>query len=195
MQIAVDGGAGVGKSTVARLLAERLDISYVNTGAMYRAIAWAVDAGLNLDNVDIDSDGDEIWVNGENIGQRLYNERIDDLSSQLSSKPEVRQKLVSLQQQIATRKSVVMEGRDIGTVVLPDADLKVYLTASVEERARRRADQRAESFEVIKQMIVERDERDRQGHGRQPASNAVYIDTTSLDAQGVVDEIIKYLEN
>lgn len=193
MKIAVDGGAGVGKSTVARLLAQRLGILYVNTGAMYRAIAWALHEGLSLDEIDMDLEGEDVWVNGQNVTDSLYNELMDDLSSQYSSRPDVRQKLIALQQKLAQNKDVVMEGRDIGTVVLPDADLKLYLTASVEERARRRALQRNEDIEIIKQAIEERDERDREGFQRHMAEDAVVLNTDGLSIDEVVERALAAL--
>lgn len=193
MKIAVDGGAGVGKSTVARLLAQRLGILYVNTGAMYRAIAWALHEGLSLDEIDMDLEGQDVWVNGQNVTDSLYNELMDDLSSQYSSRPDVRQKLIVLQQKLAQNKDVVMEGRDIGTVVLPDADLKLYLTASVEERARRRALQRNEDIETIKQAIEERDKRDREGFQRHMAEDAVVLNTDGLSIDEVVEQALAAL--
>jgi len=193
MKIAVDGGAGVGKSTIARMLAERLGILYVNTGAMYRAIAWALHEGLSLDEIEIDLEGDQVWVNRQNVTESLYNDLMDDLSSQYSSRPEVRQKLITLQQTLAQNKSVVMEGRDIGTVVLPDADVKFYLTASVEERARRRALQRNEDIEAIKQAIEERDGRDEQGFDRYAAPDAIALSTDGLDIEGVLKKALAFI--
>ncbi len=194
MKIAVDGGAGVGKSTIARLLAKKLDILYVNTGAMYRAIAWALHEGLSLDEIEMDLEGDQVWVNGQNVTKNLYNELMDDLSSQYSSRPEVRQKLITLQQTLAQNKSVVMEGRDIGTVVLPDADVKFYLTASVKERARRRALQRNEDMETIKQAIEERDGRDKQGFDRHAAPDAIELCTDGLDIDGVLKKALNSIK-
>src|SRR3990170_4929024 len=144
MKIAVDGVAGVGKSTIARLLAKRLGILYVNTGAMYRAVAWGQQRDLSLEDIHIQVQGESVWVNGCDVTDQLYNGALD--------------------------QDVVMEGRDIGSVVLPDADLKLYLTASLAERARRRSRQRGEQEEAaVQEELSERDLRDGQGFGRTAA--------------------------
>lgn len=194
MKIAVDGVAGVGKSTIARLLAERLGVLYVNTGAMYRAVAWGERHGLGLDDMRIRVQAESVWVNDRDVTDELYNAAIDQRASQLATQPRVRRKLIALQRQIAREHDVVMEGRDIGSVVLPDADLKLYLTASVEERARRRSLQRGVREADVREELMERDLRDGQGFGRTAAEDAVWLDTEGLDAAAVVDEVIGHLK-
>lgn len=194
MKIAVDGVAGVGKSTIARLLAERLGVLYVNTGAMYRAVAWGERHGLGLDDMRIRVQAESVWVNDRDVTDELYNAAIDQRASQLATQPRVRRKLIALQRQIAREHDVVMEGRDIGSVVLPDADLKLYLTASVEERARRRSLQRGVREADVREELLERDLRDGQGFGRTAAEDAVWLDTEGLDAAAVVDEVIGHLK-
>lgn len=194
MKIAVDGVAGVGKSTIARLLAERLGVLYVNTGAMYRAVAWGERHGLSLDDMRIRVQAESVWVNDRDVTDELYNAAIDQRASQLATQPRVRRKLIALQRQIAREHDVVMEGRDIGSVVLPDADLKLYLTASVEERARRRSLQRGVREADVREELLERDLRDGQGFGRTAAEDAVWLDTEGLDAAAVVDEVIGHLK-
>lgn len=195
MQIAVDGPAGVGKSTVARLLAERLGALYVNTGAMYRALAWGVRQGLPLEEIRIELDPQgKVWVNGNEVGEELYTPELDRWASRLAARPEVRRRLIALQRELAAARDVVMEGRDIGTVVLPQADLKLYLVASLEERARRRARQRGEPLEWVRRALAERDARDAQGFERRPAPDAVTIDTERLSAEAVVEQALAYLK-
>ena len=195
MKIAVDGVAGVGKSTIARLLAKRLGILYVNTRAMYRAVAWGQQRDLSLEDIHIQVQGESVWVNGCDVTDQLYNGAIDQLASQLATQPRVREKLIALQRQIARDQDVVMEGRDIGSVVLPDADLKLYLTASLAERARRRSRQRGEQEEAaVQEELSERDLRDGQGFGRTAAQDAVWLDTEGMDVHAVVEEAIRHLK-
>lgn len=195
MQIALDGPAGVGKSTVAKALAKRLGWLYVNTGAMYRAMAWAANRNIDLDTVQIRLSGTRVYVNDRDVTDELYTDEVDRRTSQLATQARVRERLIELQRAIALGQNVVMEGRDIGTVVLPQADLKIYLTASLEERARRRAKQRGKATQQdILDMLKERDARDREGFGRHPAPDAVLLNTDGVDVDTVVERVLACLK-
>lgn len=213
MKIAIDGPAGAGKSTVARAVAKALGMLYVDTGAMYRAVALAcLETGTPVhdeqavaavaDQVRLDFDdhpsGQRLLLNGADVTDRLRDPAVTRLSSPISAIAGVRRALVAHQQAMARDRAVVMEGRDIGTVVLPDADLKVFLTASLAERARRRyleligrgtpADP-----EAVEADIRERDERDstRSLSPLQPAPDAVILNTDKLSAEQVVARIME----
>jgi len=149
LSVAIDGPAGAGKSTVARRVAEALEYTYIDTGAMYRAVAWAVleegilpqesEAVSDLaERLEIHLEPGRVWVDGREITNFIRTPEISNLTSPLSKLPRVRARMVALQQAMARRGGVVMEGRDIGSVVLPEAEVKVFLTASPEERVRRR---------------------------------------------------------
>ncbi len=195
MQIALDGPAGVGKSTVAKALAKRLGWLYVNTGAMYRAMAWADNQGIDLNEVQIRVSASRVYVNDQDVTEALYTDEVDRRTSELATQARVRDRLIELQRTIARGQNVVMEGRDIGTVVLPQADLKIYLTASLEERARRRAKQRGEDEqESILEMLDERDARDREGFGRHPAADAVLLSTDDVGVDAVVERVLACLK-
>lgn len=208
--IAIDGPAGVGKSTVARKLAARLGYTYIDSGAMYRAVAYRV---LQA-NLDVATDADKIaalagrlhfefrrvrgeqhlFTNGEDVEEAIRTPKVGNLSSPVSAIPEVRQHLVAVQRQMAAGGGVVMEGRDIGTVVLPDAEVKIFLTASVEERARRRQSQLRErgierNFEEILREQQQRDERDstRAVAPLRQTSDARKVVTDSMTEDEVVD--------
>jgi cytidylate kinase len=212
-QIAIDGPAGAGKSTVARRVAQELGYVYVDTGAMYRALAWAVltqnvppdDAGavcllaetlaVRLETGPV---GPRVFVGDTEITGEIRTPEISRLTSPLSALPCVRHRLAALQREMGERGGVVMEGRDIGTVVLPQAEVKVFLTASLEERARRR---KAEllgrgvtvSLEDLQRDIAERDMRDgsRDVAPMVPAADATILDSDRLDADGVVAAILR----
>ena len=176
--IAIDGPAGVGKSTVARRLAKRLGLIYIDTGAMYRTVALAADRAKIREFTDETmaplmskirisfTDDSRVLLHGEDVAQYIRSARITDLSSKVSAVPVVREGLVALQRKIGAKGGIVMEGRDIGTVVFPNAGCKIFLTASPEERARRRRDQlismgkEADYDEILRDMKI-RDERDR----------------------------------
>ncbi|MEM8778268.1 MAG: bifunctional pantoate--beta-alanine ligase/(d)CMP kinase [Cyanobacteria bacterium P01_G01_bin.49] len=214
--IAIDGPAGAGKSTVTRLVADALNLTYLDTGAMYRAIAWLV---LQSD-VDVqdetaiaelvsqatlefippsDHHSLEISINGENVTQKIRTPEVTALVSPISAQAAVRQKLVNYQQEIGKRGGVVAEGRDIGTNVFPDAEVKIFLTASVKERARRRAldfqaqGQKDIDFEALEQDIQQRDDQDshRTIAPLRQATDAMQIDTDGLTIQEVTDKIIQ----
>lgn len=214
--IAIDGPAGAGKSTIAKKLAADLGYVYVDTGAMYRAMAYyflqnniaaddeaAISAACPDVNVTIEyKDGaQQVILNGENVNGVIRNEEVGNMASATSVYPVVRTKLVELQRQLAAKQSVIMDGRDIGTVVLPDANVKIYLTASSKVRAKRRYDELTAKGEkcdldAIEQDIIDRDYRDmhRDTSPLKQADDAVLLDSSDLDIDGVVakmKEIIK----
>lgn len=216
INIAIDGPAGAGKSTIAKRLAKELGYIYVDTGAMYRAMAYyflknqisAEDENriaAACEHVDITiryQDGEQqVILNGENVNGVIRNEEVGNMASSTSVYPVVRKKLVELQQQLAVKENVIMDGRDIGTVVLPNADVKIYLTASSKVRAKRRYEELTSKGEVcdleqIEQDIIDRDYRDmnRETSPLKQADDAVLLDSSNLDIDGVVEkmkEIIK----
>lgn len=209
--IAIDGPAGAGKSTIAKKLAADLGYVYVDTGAMYRAMAYyflqnniaaddeaAISAACPDVNVTIEyKDGaQQVILNGENVNGVIRNEEVGNMASAISVYPVVRTKLVELQRQLAAKQSVIMDGRDIGTVVLPDANVKIYLTASSKVRAKRRYDELTAKGEkcdldAIEQDIIDRDYRDmhRETSPLKQADDAVLLDSSDLDIDGVVAKI------
>lgn len=210
--IAIDGPSGAGKSAIASALAKRLGYEYIDTGALYRTIAYiAVREGGDLstkellkrvDAQSIDYKDGAVQLNGEALGDVIRTEAISQKTSQLSKEPAVRDYLLSLQRRLAKDGGVVMEGRDIGTVVLPSADVKFFLTASEEERARRRYEQRLASgeavdMETIKADIHARDERDknRAVAPLKQAADAILVDSTAMSEEEVLDTMVNYVEN
>ena len=210
--IAIDGPSGAGKSAIASALAKRLGYEYIDTGALYRTIAYiAVKEGGDLsteellkrvDAQSIDYKDGAVQLNGEALGDVIRTEAISQKTSQLSKEPAVRDYLLSLQRRLAKDGGVVMEGRDIGTVVLPSADVKFFLTASEEERARRRYEQRlafgeAVDMETIKADIHARDERDknRAVAPLKQAADAILVDSTTMSEEEVLDTMANYVEN
>ncbi|MBQ9886381.1 MAG: (d)CMP kinase [Lachnospiraceae bacterium] len=209
--IAIDGPAGAGKSTIAKIVAERLSFIYIDTGAMYRAIAiYFIDNEVNLDddeeiinacsNIDIsikyEGGVQQVILNGENVTSRLRDEEVGRMASICSVFAPVREKLVKLQQSLATKEDVVMDGRDIGTVVLPNANVKVYLTASSKARAKRRYLELTQkgiscNIEEIEEEIIERDKRDmeRKISPLRKAEDAVLVDSSNLSIEEVVEAI------
>ena len=210
--IAIDGPAGAGKSTIAKRVAKQKGFIYVDTGAMYRAMALYliknhVDPkddlaiGENCKNADITiqyQDGEQIvLLNGENVNGLIRTEEVGNMASVSSANMEVRKKLVELQQKLAKTSDVVMDGRDIGTCVLPDANVKVYLTASSKERASRRYKElmaKGENcdLDTIEKDIIERDHRDmtRENSPLKQADDATLIDSSDMTIDEVVDAII-----
>ncbi len=218
--IAIDGPAASGKSTVGEALAERLDYLYFDTGVMYRAVTWAaLDQGISVEDgeklttlaeqleIDItdatENDGRQYTVlaDGVDVTWAIRTPVVDAHVSAVSAHAGVRWALVPKQRQIAVKEPVVMVGRDIGTVVLPDADLKIYLDATVEERARRRwqemeARGKHTDYEDVLQSMRRRDKIDsnRDVSPLRPAQDAVIIDTTDLSVNEVVDETVRLVE-
>ena len=213
MKIAIDGPAGAGKSTISKEVAKKLGIIYIDTGAMYRAIGLAaVRSGIDtkdaegvksvLDKVDVTishSDGtQQIFLNGENVSEEIRLPEISVAASNVAVIPEVRLKLVELQRSLAEKCDVIMDGRDIGTYVLPNAEIKIFLTASVDERARRRYKELLEKgvktdFDEVKADMEYRDKND-SGRDFAPlreADDSITLDNTDITAQEAADEICR----
>lgn len=211
--IAIDGPAAAGKSTVAKKVAEKLHYVYIDTGAMYRSLTYKVlqdnidmkdeNAVLNLlkkTNILLDQHFD-VYVNNEKITAEIRTSDVTDHVSLIASYPSVREEMVTRQQKLATDRGVVMDGRDIGTRVLPDAEVKVFLIASVEERAKRRHEENVtkhlpSNFEQIKLDIEKRDRMDteRTASPLKKADDAIEIDTTSLPIEDVVNKILSLVQ-
>lgn len=212
--VAIDGPAGAGKSTIAKLVAKEKGYIYVDTGAMYRALAiHFLKKGIAPENtedvIEACSDADvsiryedgaqQVYLNGENVSGMLRTEEVGNMASKTSAVPEVREKLLELQRTLAKENDVIMDGRDIGTNILPDADVKIYLTASVGTRARRRYDELKEKGEdcdldQIAQDIKERDERDmnRETAPLKKAEDAILVDSSYMTIPEVVSEICSH---
>lgn len=206
MQIAIDGPAGSGKSTVAKKIAEKLNIIYIDTGAMYRAITLKLkDIDKKIyeqacNNTNIEFINNKIFLDGKDVSSQIRSEEISKLTSDISKIDFVRKKLVSIQKEIADKNSVVMEGRDITTVVLPDADYKFYLSASPEIRAKRRTLQLKEKglnadYEEILRDIKKRDNNDikRENSPLKVADDAIVIDSSNLTADESIEKILSYI--
>lgn len=209
--VAIDGPAGAGKSTIAKLLAKEKGYIYVDTGAMYRGLAvHFLDQGIRADDVPAviravedarveikyEDGTQQVYLNGNNITSRLRSEEAGRMASATARIPEVRKKLLMLQKNLAKEQDVVMDGRDIGTCVLPDADVKVFLTASVEKRAKRRYDELKEKgescdLETIKEDIRKRDEQDmtRETAPLKQAEDAHLVDSSDMTIGEVVRAI------
>ena len=211
--VAIDGPAGAGKSTIAKLVAKEKGYVYVDTGAMYRGLAiHFLENGIEAEekekiaeackDADVTiryEDGQQqVYLNGKNITAKLREEAVGNMASKSSAIPEVRAKLLELQRELARKEDVIMDGRDIGTCVLPEADVKVFLTASVETRAKRRYDELVEKgvacdLEEIARDIAERDERDstREIAPLKQAEDAVLVDSSHMTIEEVVAAIVK----
>lgn len=212
--IAIDGPAGAGKSTIAKAVARELGYVYIDTGAMYRAVGlFCLDHAIALTDevrvseavrdIDItiayDEEGaQQVFLNGANVSTRIRTQQVGDAASTVSQYPAVREKMVKLQQSLAEHTSVVMDGRDIASKVLPNADTKIYLTASVEERARRRANELREKGELcdiaeVEAEIRARDDRDmhRQHSPLIQVPEAVLVDSSTLTIDETIDRILE----
>ena len=212
--IAIDGPAGAGKSTIARRVAKELSFIYVDTGAMYRAMALYL-LHKNVDRTNTEQIGEVcqnaeisieyqngeqiVLLNGENVNAYLRTEEVGNMASKTSAIPAVREKLLELQKTLAREKDVIMDGRDIGTNILPNADVKIYLTASVETRAKRRYDELASKgescdFDEIARDIKERDERDmtREIAPLKKAEDAILVDSSDMTIDEVVSKICSF---
>ncbi|MDM0562037.1 (d)CMP kinase [Clostridium perfringens] len=210
--VAIDGPAGAGKSTIAKIIGEKFNLMYINTGSMYRAVtlkalennisAEEVDKLLvMIDGMDMHFENDELILNGENINSLITMPNISKNVSAYASIREVRERLVNLMRKMALKYSVIMDGRDIGTVVLKDANFKFFLTASPKERADRRYKELMGkgvevNYDEILQDIIKRDYLDsnREVDPLRKAEDAIEIDTTGIGIMGVVEKISSYME-
>ncbi|MDF2877574.1 MAG: (d)CMP kinase [Clostridia bacterium] len=214
--IAIDGPAGAGKSTIAKRLAKKLGCTYIDTGAMYRAVGlyciWQhvdyrdeakVEEVIFSLKIDLDTEGERqiIYLNGRDISQAIRTDEVAAAASKVATYKEVREVLVKAQRQMQSEKSVVMDGRDIGTVVMPDATLKIFLTASVDERAKRRFEEYCKrgltvSMVELTKDIMDRDYQDthREISPLKKAIDAIEVDTTALSIDEIVDKIMILME-
>ncbi|NMA66258.1 MAG: (d)CMP kinase [Clostridiaceae bacterium] len=216
VHIAIDGPSGAGKSTMAKLLSKRLGFIYLDTGAMYRALALKA-IRMNIDTKDREkviellpsldikiiykSGSQVILLDGEDVSEKIRTDQVSMGASNVSAIPEVREKLVRMQQEIASNNNVVMDGRDIGTHVLPNAQIKIFLTASVTERAKRRYNELfqkgllTKSYEELVKEIETRDYNDsnRSVSPLRKADDAILLDTSTLSIEETVEEILKII--
>ena len=216
MKIAIDGPAGAGKSTISKSVAKMLNYIYIDTGAMYRSVGLAaIKAGLDtrsetelqriINNISIETKNDEhgqkFFLNGKDVTKEIRKPEVSIAASNVATIPSVRLKLVDIQRKLAEKSSVVMDGRDIGTYVLPNAELKIFLTADVDERARRRykelIEKKAETnFESVREEILFRDKNDseRDFAPLKQADDAVLLDTTNMSIDEVINKILSLVE-
>ncbi len=208
-QIAIDGPSGAGKSTIAKRVAEELAIDYIDTGAMYRAVGLKIlRLGIPMEenetlfemlgDTDVDFSEGRVYLDGEDVSDVIRTQEVSKAASDCSAFATVRRKLVELQQAMGKRKSVIMDGRDIGTVVLKDAEYKFYLTATAEERAMRRfkelqAKGSSDTYEKVLEDVNKRDYNDmhREVDPLRQAEDAVLIDSTNMSIEEVVDFVIE----
>lgn len=206
-QVAIDGPAGSGKSTISKLIADKLKMTHIDTGAMYRAVTLiAIESHIDLndekaydflESIEISYKEDKIFVNDRDVTEEIRSKEVTNNVSLVSSFPYVRRKMVDLQKQTAEKGRVIMDGRDIGTVVLPNANIKIFLTAKVEERAKRRQLEKINKghnvdLDKLVEEIKTRDQKDstRKESPLKKADDAIEIDTTNLDINQVVEKII-----
>lgn len=212
IQIAIDGPAGAGKSTIAKIVAERLNYTYIDTGAMYRALTLkALKEHINLENAESVTDlllktaielkpsvqGQLVYLDGQNVSKEIRSNEVTGNVSKVASHATMREIMVERQRQMAERGGVVMDGRDIGTAVLPNAELKIYMSATVEERARRRYEDNKQrgiesSLENLQEEIALRDKLDseREASPLTQAPDAIFLDTTELSIKQAADAIL-----
>jgi cytidylate kinase len=209
LMIAIDGPSGAGKGTVARAVADRLGYRHIDTGAMYRAVAWkALQEGIDLadeatvaaigERAVFDLDDGRVAIDGHDVSRAIRTPEIDNAATTVARHPAVRRVLVARQRTYGAGGGVVMEGRDIGTVVFPDADVKIYLDASPEERARRRAADPAHASSKATQLsevaiaLAERDKNDstRAASPLAVAGDAIVVDTTGVPVEGVIETVL-----
>ena len=210
-KVAIDGPAGSGKSTISKKVCDLLGFSHIDTGAMYRAVTLeALNRGIDLedndaygflDTVSIKYENNKILLNGKSVGREIISTRVAEYVSVVAKMPVVRYKMVELQQKAAESGRIVMDGRDIGYVVLPDADVKIFLTASVEERAKRRFKEnqlagKEEKFEDILNNIKSRDfiDSNRELNPLRQAADAILLDTTTMTIDEVIAEIVRIIK-
>lgn len=210
MNIAIDGPAGAGKSTIAKILAEKLGMNYIDTGAMYRAITLKaiennidfndVSSLINLvNNTDIKTSNGRIYLDSKDVTDKIRTPLVSQKVSKIAEISEIREKMICLQRELAENGNVIMDGRDIGTVVLPNASLKFFITATVEERAKRRfLELKAKGYDVnydnIKKEILSRDEQDmkRKISPLKLAEDAIVIDTSNKEIKEIIQEILQH---
>lgn len=205
--VAIDGPAGSGKGTITQMIAEKMNLECIDTGAMYRCVALeTINRGIRIDELDkikevleeidikFEDDNKKVLLNGKDVSKEIRSNEVTNIVSQISAIKEVRIKLVDLQRKIASDKNIIMEGRDITTVVFPKADVKIYLDADVEERARRRFKQNQEkniesTYEEVLQKMIERDENDKNKEfgALKIAEDAIVVDSTNM----TIDEVVK----
>ncbi|MGN0174293.1 MAG: (d)CMP kinase [Acutalibacteraceae bacterium] len=217
ISVAIDGPAGAGKSTIAKLASKKLGYIYIDTGALYRSIGYyVISKGGDLDNAEsvisylpeitaeikfID-EVQHVFINGEDVSDKIRTEEVSKAASKVSAIPKVREFLLEMQRGFAKKYNVIMDGRDIGTVVLPDAQVKIFLTASAEVRASRRYKEQVErglnvNYDEILADIKDRDYRDehREIAPLKPAADSVYLDTSDFDVEQSADAVIKTIND
>lgn len=211
--VAIDGPAGSGKGTITQKVGEKLGLINIDTGAMFRCVTLnIIQEKVSLDeeekikeilrNIEIDlKENEEVFLNGRDVSKTIREEEVTKMVSPVSVIPMVREKMLTLQRKMAEGKNIIMEGRDIGTVVFPNADVKIYLDASPEERARRRVKQNQEkgidsTYEEVLRNIMDRDQRDlnREIAPLKQAEDAIYIDTSNMTIDEVVDKIVGIIQ-
>lgn len=214
--VALDGPAGSGKGTITNLVGKRMNLLNIDTGAMYRCVSlYMIQNDIKLDEIEKIKDAlekikikltkengvDKFYLNGEDVSEKIREKPVNDIVSQVSHIPEVRQAMVKLQREMGENLDIIMEGRDIGTNVFPNADVKIYLDATPEERANRRLKQNEEkgikaSYEEVLANIIFRDHNDKTSDVAplKQAEDAIYVDSTNLTIEEVVDKISKIIE-